>query len=79
MRPTAAIEDLFWKVRPIDREMARRLSVRFSLHPITARLLLQRGVGPSSVKGFLDPSTGLLGAEYIIDRVAGGARSVGSL
>lgn len=65
MRPTAAIEDLFWKVRPIDRDMARRLSARFSLHPITARLLLQRGVGPSSVKGFLDPSTDLLNDPFL--------------
>lgn len=59
MKRTGIKEDLFWRVRPFDAEEAHLLSERLSLHPMTARLLLQRGLS-SSAAAFLYPSIDLL-------------------
>lgn len=60
MRYPAAAEGLFWKIRESDQEEARLLSERFSLHPLTSQLLIQRGVALSSAEAFLFPSADLL-------------------
>jgi single-stranded-DNA-specific exonuclease len=60
MSQTAATAALSWKIRESDPEEVRLLSERLSVHPITAQLLIQRGIRPSSACAFLAPSTDLL-------------------
>ncbi len=46
-----------WLLRPADREQARALSLEFSLSPVLAQILLNRGLRDSkSIQDYLSPS-----------------------
>jgi single-stranded-DNA-specific exonuclease len=69
MKQTAASEAFFWKIRESDPEEVRLLSERLSIHPITAKLLVQRGVRSSSASAFLAPSTDLLHDPFLFQEM----------
>ncbi len=46
----------FWTLTPSDEEAIRKLSLATSLPDVIARILDQRGVGPDSADGYLNPT-----------------------
>ncbi len=56
-----------WRVHPQDPHRARTLAGSLGLHPLTAQLLLNRGVADSAEAGrFLRPSLGQLGDPFAL-------------
>jgi single-stranded-DNA-specific exonuclease len=54
--------DTLWRVHPADPPRARALAAALGLHPITAQLLLNRGVADAaSAARFLRPGLEALG------------------
>ena len=60
-----------WRVQPPDPRRARALAGSLGLHPLTAQLLLNRGVAdPAEAGRFLRPSLGELGDPFEISGMA---------
>src|SRR5579884_399600 len=70
MRITAAKEDLLWSMRSCDAEAVRLFSERLSIDPLTAQLLIQRGVSSSSATAFLSPSIDALSDPFLFEEMA---------
>lgn len=56
-------------MRAGDAEEARLLSEQLSIHPITAQLLIQRGVSAASAPSFLNPSIDLLHDPFLFQEM----------
>jgi single-stranded-DNA-specific exonuclease len=57
-----------WILRPCDEQLTLDLSQRFSIHPLTARILLQRGVNtPEAADAFLNPSLAQMHDPFLME------------